>query len=84
MRNHCCIVGKEAKIDDEYTKTMILLQAYIKQYEPKEATLYSDFNFISQNASRIARALFEICIQRGWASAAFLFLLYYSFHSIGS
>lgn len=84
MRNHCCIVGKEAKIDDEYTKTMILLQAYIKQYEPKEATLYSDFNFISQNASRIARALFEICIQRGWASAAFLFLLYYSFHLIES
>lgn len=74
MKEKCCIVGKEAKLDDSYTKTLILLQGYIKQYEPREATLYSDFNFISQNASRICRALFEICIQRGWASAGFLIL----------
>ena len=74
MKSKCCIVGKEVKLDDPYTKTLILLQGYISQYEPRQPTLYSDFNFISQNASRICRALFEICIQRGWASAGFLIL----------
>lgn len=74
MKSKCCIVGKEVKLDDPYTKTLILLQGYISQYEPRQPTLYSDFNFISQNASRICRALFEICIQRGWASASFLIL----------
>lgn len=74
MKSKCCIVGKEVKLDDPYTKTLILLQGYISQYEPRQPTLYSDFNFISQNASRICRALFEICIQRGWASAGFKIL----------
>lgn len=74
MKSKCCIVGKGDKLDDENTKTMILLQSYIKQYAPNEATLFSDFNFISQNAGRITRALFEICIQRGWAQPAFLVL----------
>ena len=72
MKRACCHVAQDAKLDDEYTKTLILLQGFIAQGEPREATLFSDFNFISQNAGRITRALFEICIQRGWASSALL------------
>lgn len=72
MKRACCHVAQDAKLDDEYTKTLILLQGFIAQWEPREATLFSDFNFISQNAGRITRALFEICIQRGWASSALL------------
>ena len=72
MKRSCCRVGQDVKLDDEYAKTLILLQAYINQWNPHEATLFSDFNFISQNAGRITRALFEICIQRGWAMRGFL------------
>ncbi|KNB44810.1 activating signal cointegrator 1 complex subunit 3 [Blastocystis sp. subtype 4] len=74
MKRSCCRVGQDVKLDDEYAKTLILLQAYINQWNPHEATLFSDFNFISQNAGRITRALFEICIQRGWAMSGFLVL----------
>ena len=73
MKAHCCVVGSEMKLDDEHTKTMILLQGYIAQWQPDQPTLFSDFNYISQNAGRITRALFEICVQRGWASTAYLY-----------
>ena len=73
MKRSCCIVGSDMKLDDESTKTIILLQGYIAQWQPDQATLFSDFNYISQNAGRITRALFEICVQRGWASTAYLF-----------
>ena len=72
MKRECCRVGSDVKLDDEYSKTLVLLQGFISQWEPREATLFSDFNFISQNAGRITRALFEICIQRGWSLSALL------------
>lgn len=74
MKRSCCIVGSDMKLDDESTKTIILLQGYIAQWQPDQPTLFSDFNYISQNAGRITRALFEICVQRGWASTAYLLL----------
>ena len=72
MRKDCCLVANDVKLDDDYAKTLVLLQGFISQWEPREATLFSDFNFISQNAGRITRALYEICIQRGWSMCALL------------
>jgi activating signal cointegrator complex subunit 3 len=65
----------KALVDDTAGKVNILLQNYIDHSRIKSFTLVSDTNYVAQNASRISRALFEICLKRGWATMAHLFLL---------
>lgn len=47
-------------------KTNVLLQSYISRARLEDFTLVSDTNYISQNAARIARALFMIALNRRW------------------
>ncbi|CBY00034.1 similar to activating signal cointegrator 1 complex subunit 3 [Plenodomus lingam JN3] len=47
-------------------KTNYLLQSYISRARLEDFTLVSDTNYITQNASRIARALFMIALNRRW------------------
>ena len=47
-------------------KTNYLLQAHISRARLEDFTLVSDTNYITQNASRIARALFMIALNRRW------------------
>lgn len=61
-------------VEDTSGKVSVLLQNYIDQSRIKSFTLVSDTNYVAQNAGRISRALFEICLKRGWASLAHLFL----------
>ena len=61
-------------VDDAAGKVNVLLQAYIAQRHVKSFTLVSDTNFVAQSAGRISRALFEICLKRGWSSMAHMFL----------
>jgi activating signal cointegrator complex subunit 3 len=61
-------------VEDTSGKVSVLLQNYIDQSRVKSFTLVSDTNYVAQNAGRISRALFEICLKRGWASLAHLFL----------
>ena len=49
----------------EHAKTCILLQVYISNVKLESFTLISDQLYISQNAGRIARCLFEIALKRG-------------------
>jgi activating signal cointegrator complex subunit 3 len=51
-------------------KTNCLLQTYISRVYVSHSTLYSETMYISQNASRIARALFEISLRKEWAHTA--------------
>ena len=53
-------------------KAFILLQCYISRHTSKirSFTLISDMNYVASNAGRIARSLFELCINDGRASAA--------------
>ncbi|OQR84785.1 hypothetical protein ACHHYP_12807 [Achlya hypogyna] len=53
-------------------KANILLQAYISNASQRLAsfTLISDTNYVAQNGSRVTRALFEICLKKGWPLAA--------------
>ena len=37
-------------------------------------SLSADLNYVASNAPRLARALYEICVHRGWSSAAELCL----------
>ncbi|KAK8810576.1 hypothetical protein WA158_007151 [Blastocystis sp. Blastoise] len=61
-------------VEDARGKAMLLIEAYIINININHVTLHSDLLYISQNAGRIARALFEIVLQKGWPQPAALFL----------
>lgn len=56
--------------DETPGKVNILLQNYLTHSRINSFTLQSDTNYVAQNASRITRALFEICLKRGWSTLA--------------
>ena len=51
-------------------KVNILLQAHISQLAVHSFTLVSDTAYVTQSAGRIARALFEIFLRKGWVTSA--------------
>ncbi|RHY34546.1 hypothetical protein DYB32_000856 [Aphanomyces invadans] len=51
-------------------KVNVLLQAYISRLSLNGFALLADMVHIHQSAARIWRALFEICLHRGWALLA--------------
>lgn len=57
-------------IEEASAKVNVLLQAYISRLGLEGFALISDMVYITQSAGRIMRALFEIVLKRGWASAA--------------
>lgn len=59
-----------ALITTSVDKAFVLLQAYISRAKVKSFTLVSDMNYIASNASRVARALFEICLKSEKAGSA--------------
>jgi activating signal cointegrator complex subunit 3 len=60
--------------DDTAGKVSVLLQGYLSHARLTSFTLQSDTNYVAQNAGRIARALFEICLKRGWSTMARYYL----------
>ncbi|ORY14268.1 Sec63 Brl domain-domain-containing protein [Clohesyomyces aquaticus] len=56
----------KGRIDTPHGKTNILLQAHISRARLEDYTLVSDTNYITQNATRICRALFMIALNRRW------------------
>jgi pre-mRNA-splicing helicase BRR2 len=57
-------------VDEITTKISALLQAHISKLELEGFALNIDKVYVTQSASRIMRALFEICLKRGWGQAA--------------
>lgn len=62
-------VPVKGTIDDTTTKISILLQAYISRLPMEGYALNSDKVYVTQSASRIMRAIYEICLKRGWGHA---------------
>ena len=56
--------------EDATSKINVLLQAYISRLSLEGFALMSDMVFVTQNAGRLFRALFEIAIKRGWSVLA--------------
>ncbi|XP_055378712.1 U5 small nuclear ribonucleoprotein 200 kDa helicase [Condylostylus longicornis] len=54
-------------IEEPSAKVNVLLQAYISQLKLEGFALMSDMIFVTQSASRLLRAIFEIVLHRGWA-----------------
>ncbi|CAL4929780.1 unnamed protein product [Urochloa decumbens] len=61
---------------DKHGKISILIQVYISRAPIDSSSLHSDAQYISQSLARIMRALFEICLRRGWSEMTSLFLEY--------
>ncbi|KAG6820013.1 hypothetical protein H0H93_006477 [Arthromyces matolae] len=59
-------------VEEPAAKINVLLQAYISQLKLDETgfVLVADMVFVQQSAGRIIRAMFEICLKRGWAVPA--------------
>lgn len=51
-----------------------ILQVYISRAPIDSSSLHSDAQYISQSLARIMRALFEICLRRGWSQMTSLLL----------
>ena len=57
-------------IEEPHAKINVLLQAYISRLKLEGLALMADLVYVTQSAGRILRALFEICLKKGWSSVA--------------
>jgi len=65
-----CPLALKAPKEDFSGKCCVLLQAFISNAKVDSFTLTSDLNYVTSNAGRIARALFEMFLKKGKADAA--------------
>lgn len=52
--------------DEALAKTNVLLQAYVSRLKLDGFALNADMVYITQSAGRLFRAIFEICLKKGW------------------
>jgi len=57
----------KGSLDESESKINALLQTYISQFRLDGYAIASDMVYVSQSGGRIMRALFEICVKKGWA-----------------
>jgi pre-mRNA-splicing helicase BRR2 len=57
-------------MEEPSAKVNVLLQAYISGLRLEGFALTADMVYIHQSAGRLMRAIFEICLRRGWAQLA--------------
>jgi activating signal cointegrator complex subunit 3 len=74
LARSACPYDPRGGSENKHGKANILLQAYISRTRMESFSLIADSNYVAQNAPRLARALFEICLRFGWSSAAELCL----------
>lgn len=67
----------KGSMDEPASKMNVLLQCYISKLKLDGYTLMADMVYISQSAARIMRALFEICLRRGWCALSLISLNFY-------
>ena len=73
--NHVPIPIKELS-DNPSSKINVLLQCYICRLSLRGFSLMADMVYISQNAERIMRCMYEIALSYGWADVALKLLSY--------
>ncbi|KAG6465911.1 hypothetical protein O3G_MSEX015492, partial [Manduca sexta] len=74
LKDQYCELRIEDAPEDIHWKINILLQTYLSRGRVNGSSLQSDLNYISQNAVRIVRALFEITLRKNNAYMAGLYL----------
>ncbi|BFZ63546.1 Pre-mRNA-splicing helicase BRR2 [Saitoella coloradoensis] len=63
-------VPVKENIEEPSAKINVLLQSYISRLKLDGFALVSDMVYVTQSAGRILRAIFEICLKRGWSAVA--------------
>ncbi|KAL3683377.1 hypothetical protein R1sor_001399 [Riccia sorocarpa] len=76
LMNKSCPLEVRGGPDDKFGKVNILIQVYISRGYLEAFSLIADSAYINASLGRIMRALFEICIRRGWCSMAAMLLEY--------
>ncbi|KAL6287766.1 hypothetical protein ACE6H2_012156 [Prunus campanulata] len=66
----CVPVPVNGSVEEPSDKINVLLQAYISCLKLEGLSLTSNMVFITQNAGRLPRAIFELVLKRGWAQVA--------------
>jgi pre-mRNA-splicing helicase BRR2 len=61
-------------VEEAQAKINVLLQAYISRLKLDGLALMADMVYVTQSAGRILRAIFEICLKKGWSQVAKLAL----------
>ncbi|XP_060169501.1 DExH-box ATP-dependent RNA helicase DExH14 isoform X3 [Lycium barbarum] len=74
-RTYCPLEVKGGP-SNKHGKVSILIQLYISRGSIDTFSLISDAAYISASLARIMRALFEICLRRGWCKMSALMLDY--------
>ncbi|CAF4841730.1 unnamed protein product [Pieris macdunnoughi] len=74
LKDRYCELRIEDAPEDIHWKINILLQTFLSKGRVNQSSLQSDLNYISQNAVRIVRALFEITLRKNNAYMASLYL----------
>ncbi|ORX42129.1 Sec63-domain-containing protein [Piromyces finnis] len=70
LEKFACICDVEGGVNNYYGKVNILLQTYISRENIKDFALISDSAYVAQHSARIARAMFEIAMNRNWGPVA--------------
>jgi pre-mRNA-splicing helicase BRR2 len=69
LLGHVPIPVKEG-VEEPQAKINALLQAFISRLKLDGLALMADLVYVTQSAGRVLRAIFEICLKKGWASVA--------------
>ena len=69
-----CPIDVRGGPENSHGKVNILLQSYVSRVRFDSFALTMDAAYIADNAPRICRALFELCLKRGWSSMSDLLL----------
>ncbi|XP_071957193.1 activating signal cointegrator 1 complex subunit 3-like [Antedon mediterranea] len=70
-----CVMPAAGGVENAHGKVNILLQAFVSRQFLDSFSLVSDSAYVAQNAARIVRALFEVCLRRGWPLMAYRLLI---------
>ena len=70
-----CILPVKGGTENVHGKVNILIQAHISQGRVDSFSLVSDLSYVSQNASRIVRGVFEMALKRGSPRLAYKLLM---------
>lgn len=71
-----CPLEVKGGTSSKHGKISILIQLYISRGSIETFSLVSDAAYISASLARIMRALFEICLRRGWSEMSSFMLEY--------